>query len=627
MDLSLKKNDAQVPEDLPQDLSVKKPRSSGRNDHHYPQQTRLPSRPEKTNSVFEPRSGMMAPLVESKSKVVPSLMGQKSTSIPGLEQCDIQDLLSFSPFLSNEYLRALAHSKTKTSNNVNRKPAVDKVRVTSLVVPKPSALVIPDPKNRTVLDHRTKQESKSHGGSNEKLKASSALSLEEAQRKQLLDLRKNYISHTITERLLSNDLHQNDYMDKDIVRSLQAHVSRQSPASSVGFPLMSADSVAFFQASALPPCSESSSPLTLMEEERGLSKKRRRKQECPRKRIKPDLRPPEEEDSSIYTISEEFLDKVTDAAQKGELRKGLDEYFAQTTRRLSEVVGKRDVEESAEKAVDEELKEIEDNADNDGSSSPASSGDGPSPFQFPTTPPSQKLKGKASSRVTVTSLQTREERKALRLYGKEYTTPSGKIYPQRQVQTKDCSRCRYNCSSSISPEQRQALFDHFWSLDSYVKRLYYYCQSIKEKPAKTMKHTRECSREYTFLVDGNRVRVCKGYYLATLDVSDKAVRIAMEKRKLGKGMWDKRGGHPPHSKLRPEEKDRVRSHIESVLIMDIYSKTGNGSPGTVPGQDLNVTQMHEDYVQSCQEDGKEPVAEDVYRETFRNEYNLSTVQV
>lgn len=161
---------------------------------------------------------------------------------------------------------------------------------------------------------------------------------------------------------------------------------------------------------------------------------------------------------------------------------------------------------------------------------------------------------------------SREKRKELRLFGKEYTSPSGRIYPERRVREKDCSKCRYNCSQNVSPAQRLAIFTHFWRLDSYVKRLHYYCHSIREKPAKTMTHTRECSREYTFLVDGKRVRVCKGFYLATLDVSDKAVRIAMEKRKQGRAVWDKRGPQQHGATCKLRDTCRPCQHAGTALF-------------------------------------------------------------
>ncbi|KAK7485433.1 hypothetical protein BaRGS_00023381 [Batillaria attramentaria] len=235
---------------------------------------------------------------------------------------------------------------------------------------------------------------------------------------------------------------------------------------------------------------------------------------------------------------------------------------------------------------------------------------------------------KKGSGVTSVMLLNREHRRRLRLFGKEYTTPSGKTYPERKVREKDCSKCRYNCSQNISRDQQQAIFDHFWGLNSYVKRLYYYCQSIKEKPAKTMTHTRECSREYTFLVGSERIRVCKGFYLATLDVSDKAVRIAMEKRKKGMSLSDKRGNHPPHNKTKPADKDRVRRHIEDFLLGHICVKgSTEDTQMNAAGQEVNITRMHQLYVQECKADGKEAVSEDVYRKTFNAEYNLSCTKV
>lgn len=572
MDLSLKKPAVQISHDLPEDLSIKKPRV-----------------------LTDPCPSSRGNPKPIETPVTRTLADQMIRTIPDQYPRSIVDLKPKT--LADQNLRTLAHQKARTLAGQNKRTSAD-VKPSTLVIPKPSALIIPNPRNRTLVDQRNRTHVRQSGTLAQKLRAHPAQPFADNKSQQGLDLRKKPDSaHVAIVRSSSHrhDQPQNVSAAPDNPTFLRGPI----PAVSNG-------------------CSSSDAGSFVNEDN---PSKRRRKQEYPRKRIKLDSYLPEEVDPA-YLISQEFLDKVTDAAHSGQLSKGVDAYFGDAPQGVSdfdnsEQGGENGLSDFAQNSL---LKGSGDEVTN-GSSTSSRSPDGSlSPFNKSSR--SKKLK---EARIS-TSLQNREKRKALRLYGKAYTTPSGKSYPQRRVRDKDCSKCRYNCSVNITAEQRQAIFEHFWSLDSYVKRLYYYCQSIKEKPAKTMKHTRECSREYTFLVDGERVRVCKGFYLATLDVSDKAVRIAMEKRKRGKGMWDKRGAHPPHNKTRPEDKDRVRSHIESFLIIDIYTKTCDNS-STTPGQDLNVTKMHQDYAQECREEGREPVSEDVYRKTFNTEYNLTTVQV
>ena len=202
---------------------------------------------------------------------------------------------------------------------------------------------------------------------------------------------------------------------------------------------------------------------------------------------------------------------------------------------------------------------------------------------------------------------------------------TNRLYPPRKVQKKDCSKCRYNCSVNITQDQRQAIFDHFWSLRSSLKRLYFFCQSIKEKPAKTTKHTRECSREYMFRVDGSHVRVCKGFYLATLNVSDKAVRIAMEKRKRGRGVCDRRSNLPPvNGKMRSEEHEKARNHIESYLLPEIFNKTRENS-SVVPGEDFDLSSKYLEYAEKCSSENRVGISEEEYKMMFTTEYNLRLV--
>lgn len=637
MDLSLKKPAAQPSQDLPQDLSVKKPRVPATHPDPDPDPD-PPSRGTPTTRLREP--SVARTVADPRTR----------TTVDQYPRTDV-DLKPRT--FADPNLRSLAHQKAITLAGRTKRTAPADLKPSELVIPKPSALIIPNPRTRTIVDQRNRAHVRQSGSGTlaahksrtphrqaqqqQQQQQSSADETKPSQ--QVLDLRKKPTGSRVAVVAAS---------DRSPSRRRDQPENASTAASDNSYTLLRNPSPSRLSNG----CSSSSSNNSdsggsiygagLPSEDPNLSK-RRRKQERPRKRIKLDSYLPEEVDPA-YLISQEFLDKVTDAAAaaahgNGRLRAGLGAYFGGDAAQAASDFDGSDIDGAenglSDFAQNSLLKDDNDGDDGDadggggggGSSSPATSPDG-SRLSHGFHKASHRSKKLMKEARVSTSLQNREKRKALRLYGKAYTTPSGKTYPQRRVRDKDCSKCRYNCSVNISARQRQAIFEHFWSLDSYVKRLYYYCQSIKEKPAKTMKHTRECSREYTFLVSGERVRVCKGFYLATLDVSDKAVRIAMEKRKRGKGMWDKRGAHPPHNKTRPEDKDRVRSHIESFLIIDIYTKTCADSSSTItPGQDLNVTKMHQDYALECQEEGREPVSEDVYRKTFNTEYNLTTVQV
>ena len=71
--------------------------------------------------------------------------------------------------------------------------------------------------------------------------------------------------------------------------------------------------------------------------------------------------------------------------------------------------------------------------------------------------------------------------------------------------------------------------------------------------------------------DGSSVRVCKMFFLKTLDISDKMVRYTIEKKALGASCGkDKRGSHSPWNKLSDSQKQKVKKHIESFPVIDSH---------------------------------------------------------
>ena len=61
-------------------------------------------------------------------------------------------------------------------------------------------------------------------------------------------------------------------------------------------------------------------------------------------------------------------------------------------------------------------------------------------------------------------------RKRLRNEGKAYTSARKKLIPAKQIKPNSCKvGCRYNCTGEILFHERQAIFNHYYSLDSDEK--------------------------------------------------------------------------------------------------------------------------------------------------------------
>ena len=85
---------------------------------------------------------------------------------------------------------------------------------------------------------------------------------------------------------------------------------------------------------------------------------------------------------------------------------------------------------------------------------------------------------------------------------------------------------------------------------------------------------------------------------------------------------DKRGRHEPGNKTPEEAICYVKQHIASFPQYEShYSRTDNPNRKYL-SPDLTVSKMYSMYKATCTDDGKEPVSEWVYRQTFNEHFNL-----
>lgn len=122
-------------------------------------------------------------------------------------------------------------------------------------------------------------------------------------------------------------------------------------------------------------------------------------------------------------------------------------------------------------------------------------------------------------------------RNNLRLCGKEYTTPSGKVVRAKTVKHISC-KCFYKCSSQFSYAERQNMLKQYLALDSNLARWAFLGESVKRMPKKRS-YAKNSLRKYTLVYNlfrGNQpIQVCKQTFLSTFCVSAKKVNKAIDK--------------------------------------------------------------------------------------------------
>lgn len=214
-------------------------------------------------------------------------------------------------------------------------------------------------------------------------------------------------------------------------------------------------------------------------------------------------------------------------------------------------------------------------------------------------------------------------RKQLRLEGKEYISSRGKAIKARQLKPHNCSKCRYKCPSKVSEEDRMNIFNNYWSLKSVERQKDFICQNVIEKQTRQGSGKKTVAHTFTLTCSKTRHRVCKNFFLRTLDIGERTVYHNLSNQEYG--MYtssDRRGKHTPTNKT-PEHKLRsVKEHIESFPLLDPHY-TRKDSNRRFLGSDLSINKMYYLYKEVCAAKGETPVSKGIHRKEFCNNYNYS----
>ena len=183
-------------------------------------------------------------------------------------------------------------------------------------------------------------------------------------------------------------------------------------------------------------------------------------------------------------------------------------------------------------------------------------------------------------------------RKQLRLSGKEYINAKGQKVDARSLKPHNCQKCRYKCGEKISEVERTNIFKTFWSLGNNDRQRDFICKSVMENDPQRIKFQaktrRKKSRIFSLVVGQQQHRVCKSFFMKTLDLGEKAIEYAVTRSSAGVFTTkDKRGQHTPHNKTPDAKVEDIKSHIESFPVVEGHY-TRKDSKRQYLGSDLNT---------------------------------------
>ena len=121
------------------------------------------------------------------------------------------------------------------------------------------------------------------------------------------------------------------------------------------------------------------------------------------------------------------------------------------------------------------------------------------------------------------------KRKDARNSGISYVNTLKKGMPAKRIRTEnDCTAsCRMKCTTHVTDETRKEIFQHYYNLDKEAKTSFVLATTSKlktKRPDKKLVNSRrKFSFKYHFVIAEKQRKVCKTFYLNTLDISQQKV--------------------------------------------------------------------------------------------------------
>ena len=218
------------------------------------------------------------------------------------------------------------------------------------------------------------------------------------------------------------------------------------------------------------------------------------------------------------------------------------------------------------------------------------------------------------------------KRKRLRQSGKEYINIRGKVIQPKSIKNKkDCGNCcKFKCSVKISEDERKILFNGLWVMSQIEKQHFFSktTERIDKKTTQTNKVSKSRRKYfYNFFVDNVKHRVCKVFYLSTLDISSRQISYYHE-NKLETGIpaptkWGK------HCKKKVLEmtKQSIENHINLFPRVESHYCRSISCKQYFDGS-LNLKKLYDLYLTYCTRYKILPAKECMYCSIFNTKFNI-----
>lgn len=221
--------------------------------------------------------------------------------------------------------------------------------------------------------------------------------------------------------------------------------------------------------------------------------------------------------------------------------------------------------------------------------------------------------------------------KRQRNLGQPYTTSSKskKEFEKKAMKPPCGEKCRLKCSTKYTEVDRQQIFDEYWAIGEVEKHRSFILSSM-QTVAPRYRYQREGSHRkenqaFYFQKNDRKIRVCKLFFMNTLDINTRTIRTVVDKKSTVTGasvIPDLRGKHENHIKVPEFIKYRIKTYIESIPRIESHYCRRNTTREFIDGG-KTLSQIHRDYVDECKSEYLPYANYQLFSRIFNEEFNIS----
>uniref|UniRef100_A0A915LCA7 Uncharacterized protein n=1 Tax=Romanomermis culicivorax TaxID=13658 RepID=A0A915LCA7_ROMCU len=169
----------------------------------------------------------------------------------------------------------------------------------------------------------------------------------------------------------------------------------------------------------------------------------------------------------------------------------------------------------------------------------------------------------------------RNIRKRKRASVQSYVSSRGKNVDAREPKQRCSDKCREKCSS-FTDKERRVICSSFWNLGSDVRQKDFLISHVvqretKRKTTEASSSRRKFTRVFYLKKNNDKVRVCKTFFMSTLNIGHSPIDTAL--LHSSNGVYSNPNTQMiriPHNKTPKEQLEQVRAHIEKIPKMESH---------------------------------------------------------